>query len=128
MLTLTQAIELVFYTVKNARGGEIFVKKAPTTKIVNLARAYAELKTGKKNYPLSYVGIRAGEKIHEILVSQEEMRHTGEKKDHFIIYPEEDFDKSSLKRKKIPSEYSSSSATMNIEELKNLMRKLKWIA
>jgi len=47
MLTLTQAIELVFYTVKNARGGEIFVKKAPTTKIVNLARAYAELKTGK---------------------------------------------------------------------------------
>lgn len=128
MLTLSQAIELVFYAVKNAKGGEIFVKKAPATKIVNLARAYAELKTGKKNYPLKFVGIRSGEKIHEILVSHEEMRHTKVMKDHFVIFREEEFDKKSLKMKKFADEYSSSTVKMlNIEELKKLMKKLKWV-
>ena len=63
MLTLSEAIDLVFYSVKHGKGGEIFVKKAPATKMINLATAYAELKTGKKNYPLEYIGIRAGEKL-----------------------------------------------------------------
>ena len=98
MLTLSQAIDLVFYSLKNGKGGEIFVKKAPATKMVTLARAYAELKTGKKNYPLEYIGIRAGEKIDEVLVSEEEMRHVSEKKDHFVIKRESLIDKSFLKK------------------------------
>ena len=75
MLTLGEAIHLVFYALKNAKGGEIFVKKAPATKIVDLAKVYAENTTGKKDYPIEYVGRRAGEKIHEVLVSEEEMRN-----------------------------------------------------
>jgi FlaA1/EpsC-like NDP-sugar epimerase len=128
MLTLSQAIDLVFYSLKNSKGGEVFVKKAPATKMVNLARAYAELKTGKKNYPLEYIGIRAGEKIDEVLVSEEEMRHVEEKKDHFVIKRENEIDKSFVKKSTKFTEYGSGTIPpMDIEELKSLMKKLKWI-
>ena len=127
-LTLSQAIELVFYSVKHGKGGEIFVKKAPASKVVNLAKAYAELKTGKKNYPLEYVGIRAGEKIDEILVSEEEMRHADETKDHFVIKPEAEFDINSVKKSIITQEYGSGTVKpLSVDELKKLMKKLKWV-
>jgi FlaA1/EpsC-like NDP-sugar epimerase len=128
VLTLSQAIDLVFYSLKNGKGGEIFVKKAPATKMVNLARSYAELKTGKKNYPLEYIGIRAGEKIDEVLVSEEEMRRVSEKKDHFVIKRESLIDKNFLKKSTKLTEYGSGTITpLNIEELKSLMKKLKWV-
>jgi len=129
VLTLSQAIDLVFYSLKNGKGGEIFVKKAPATKMVTLARAYAELKTGKKNYPLEYIGIRAGEKIDEVLVSEEEMRRVSEKKDHFVIKRESLIDKNYLKKSTKLTEYGSGTITpLNVEELKSLMKKLKWVA
>ena len=127
-LTLSQAIELVFFSVKHGKGGEIFVKKAPASKVVNLAKAYAELKTGKKNYPLEYIGIRAGEKIDEVLVSEEEMRHADETKDHFVIKPEEDFDINSIKKSIKTQEYGSGTVKpLSVDELKKLMKKLKWV-
>ena len=127
MLTLSQAIDLVFYSLKHAKGGEIFVKKAPATKMIDLARAYAELKTGEKNYPLTYIGIRAGEKIHEILVSEEEMRHVKEEKDHFVIKREAEIDKSFVKKKTNFIEYGSGNTLqLSVKELKLLMKKLKW--
>jgi|TARA_B110001454_G_scaffold10480_1_gene9832 UDP-N-acetylglucosamine 4,6-dehydratase len=127
MLTLSQAIDLVFYSLKHAKGGEIFVKKAPATKMIDLARAYAELKTGEKNYPLTYIGIRAGEKIHEILVSEEEMRHIKEEKDHFVIKREAEIDKSFVKKKTNFIEYGSGNTLqLSVKELKLLMKKLKW--
>jgi FlaA1/EpsC-like NDP-sugar epimerase len=129
VLTLSQAIDLVFYSLKNGKGGEIFVKKAPATKMVNLARAYAELKTGKKNYPLEYIGIRAGEKIDEVLVSEEEMRHVSERKDHFVIKRESLIDKNFVKKSTKFTEYGSGTITgLNIDELKSLMKKLEWVA
>ncbi len=129
MLTLSQAIDLVFYTLKNAKGGEIFVKKAPAAKIVDLAKAYAELKTNHSNYPLKYIGIRAGEKIDEILVSEEEMRRVEERKDHFVIKHEQEFDTHSLKKSVKIKEYGSATVKhLNKNELIELMKKLKWIA
>ena len=129
VLTLHEAIDLVFYSLKFGKNGDIFVKKAPATKMVNLARAYAELKTGKKNYPLKYIGIRAGEKIDEILVSNEEMRHVSEKKDHFVIKRESLIDKNYVtKSTKIPEYGSGTIPLLSVEELKSLMKKLKWVA
>lgn len=128
MLTLSQAIDLVFFALKHSKGGEIFVKKAPAAKMVNLARAYAELKTGNKKYPLEYVGIRAGEKIDEILLSYEEMRHSEEKKDHFIIKQEKDFDTKSLKQSLKKQEYGSGTVDhLDVNQLKTMMKKLKWV-
>jgi FlaA1/EpsC-like NDP-sugar epimerase len=127
MLTLTQAIDLVFYSLKHAKGGEVFVKKSPATKMVNLAHAYAELKTGKKNHPLDYIGIRAGEKIDEILVSEEEMRHVKEEKDHYIIKREAEIDKKFEKKNTKFAEYSSGTVNhLDVEQLKTMMKKLKW--
>lgn len=129
MLTLSEAIDLVFYSLSNGKGGEIFVKKAPATKIVNLAKAYAELKTGKKNYPVEYIGIRAGEKIDEVLVSKEEMNHSYERKDHFVITRENPLDTKSLKKQLATEEYSSATTQhLSIDDLKKLMKKLKWVA
>ena len=128
MLTLSQAIDLVFYSLKNAKGGEIFVKKAPSANIVTLAKAYAELVTKKRDYPVEFIGIRPGEKIHEVLVSEEEMRHVTEKKDHFVIHKENEFDVKSLKKSFKSQEYSSDTVKhLDINELKDLMKKLKWI-
>ena len=129
VLTLTQAIDLVFYSLKNGKGGEIFVKKAPATKMVTLARAYAELKTGKKNYPLEYIGIRAGEKIDEVLVSEEEMRHVSEKKDHFVIKRESLIDKSYTTKSTKLNEYGSGTIpSLSVKELKLLMKNLNWVS
>ena len=129
LLTLHDAIELVFYALKNSKGGEIFVQKAPTAKIVDLAKAYAELITKKKDYPIEYVGIRPGEKLHEILVSEEEMRFAVEGKDHYIIKQEKhEYDKASTKKKLDFDEYTSNSLKyMTIAELKEIMKKLLWV-
>jgi len=95
--------------------------------MIDLARAYAELKTGEKNYPLTYIGIRAGEKIHEVLVSEEEMRRVKEEKDHYVIKREEEIDKSFLKKNTSFVEYGSGNIPqLNIKELKLMMKKLKW--
>lgn len=129
MLTLGEAIELVFYSLKNAKGGEIFVKKAPSITIKDLAEIYAELKTGKKNYPIDYVGIRAGEKLHEILVSNEEMRHTVEEENHYVIAKQKLFDKNIKKGDDDFYEYSSKSVDkLSKTELKKLLKSLEWIS
>jgi len=129
LLTLSEAIDLVFYSLKHGKGGEIFVKKAPAAKMTDLALAYAELKTGKKNYPLEFIGIRAGEKIDEILVSEEEMRHSIERKDHFVINKEAKIDKFSTKNIISHGQYGSSNTThLTIDELKQTMKKLQWTA
>ena len=129
LLTLHDAIQLVFYALKNAKGGEIFVRKAPAAKILDLAKAYAELVTKKKNYPIKFVGIRPGEKVHEILISEEEMRFARSKKDHFIVEKEDyEYDKASTKKNLSFKEYDSGSVKgLTIKELKKLMRQLSWI-
>lgn len=128
MLTLHEAIQLVFYSLRYAKGNEIFVKKAPAVNIEELAKTYAELKSKKKDYPVEYVGIRAGEKIHEVLVSQEEKRHATEEKDHFVIHKENQFDIKSIKKIDSLQEYDSATVKhLNKNQLKELMKNLKWI-
>ena len=129
LLTLHDAIQLVFYALKNAKGGEIFVKKAPSARIVDLAKAYAEIAIKRKDYPIEFVGIRPGEKIHELLISEEEMRFAIEKKDHYVIKREKhEFDKESTKKKISFNEYSSGSVKlMNRNELKSIMKNLSWV-
>jgi FlaA1/EpsC-like NDP-sugar epimerase len=130
MLTLSQAIDLVFYSIKHARGGEIFVKKAPSSRIVDFAKAYAELKTGNKDYPIAMVGVRPGEKMHEILVSSEEMARTNDKETHFVISRQHDyFDKETLKYDEALEEYSSANVRhLHMEELHSLLKSMNWIA
>jgi UDP-N-acetylglucosamine 4,6-dehydratase/5-epimerase len=89
LMTLDESVELVFHAMTQAHGGEVFVRKAPASRADALARAVcAKYSPLKEEHPLSIVGIRAGEKIHEILVNEYEMQRSVEAAGYFTIYPE----------------------------------------
>ncbi len=84
-ITLDQGVDLVFKAIDEARGGEIYVSKIPSYKVTDMARA---LLPGIK---LREVGIREGEKLHEVMITEEDSRLTYNYGDHYIIYPHFDW-------------------------------------
>ncbi|MFH0780875.1 MAG: UDP-N-acetylglucosamine 4,6-dehydratase (inverting) [Pseudomonadota bacterium] len=81
-ITLEQGVHFVLRCLKNMVGGEIFVPKIPSMNIMDLAKALApECRT-------DIVGIRPGEKLHEVMISRDDARNTIELKDHYIIKPQ----------------------------------------
>jgi len=82
-ITLEQGVDLVFRALSEAKGGEIYISKIPSFKIVDLAYAI-----GGNDIKLEEVGIREGEKLHEVMVTREDSRVTYEYGDHYIIYPD----------------------------------------
>jgi FlaA1/EpsC-like NDP-sugar epimerase len=89
LLTLDQSVGLVLHAMTRAQGGEIFVRKAPACTVQSLAEAM-RLKYSKQGagHPIKVTGIRPGEKIHEILVNEYEMRRSVETEDFFCVHPE----------------------------------------
>jgi len=85
LLTLNDAIDLVMYAGEHARGGEIFVRKAPAARITDIAAVLCE-EAGK---PLDYrvVGMLPGEKLAEILVSEEELLRVEERGKYYKVRP-----------------------------------------
>jgi len=81
-MTLESAADSVVRVIALMQGGEVFVPKAPSVNIVDLAKAVAP------DCEIRYTGIRAGEKIHECLISQHEARHTRVLEDMFVILAE----------------------------------------
>ncbi|MBA2727137.1 MAG: UDP-N-acetylglucosamine 4,6-dehydratase (inverting) [Parachlamydiaceae bacterium] len=81
-ITLDQAVDLVISCFKDMQGGEIFVPKIPSMKVVDLAEAIAP------GMPLEITGIRPGEKLHELMISVEDSRHTLEFDNYYAILPE----------------------------------------
>lgn len=84
-LTLKQAVNLVFWATVKGESGDLWVQKMPAALIVDLGQALAYGLTGKKDYPVSIIGMRPGEKMHEVLVSEEEMWRATELERHYII-------------------------------------------
>jgi UDP-N-acetylglucosamine 4,6-dehydratase len=80
-ITLRQGVEFVIRCIELVHGGEVFVPKIPSMRIVDLAEAVAP------GCELEYVGIRPGEKLHEVLVSRDESRYTVELEDMYVIQP-----------------------------------------
>lgn len=81
-ITLDQGVALVINSITNMHGGEIFIPKIPSMKIMDLVKAIAPEASVK------ITGIRPGEKLHEILLTQEEARRAKDLGDYFIIEPE----------------------------------------
>jgi UDP-N-acetylglucosamine 4,6-dehydratase/5-epimerase len=80
-ISLTQAVEFVFKNFRRMQGGEIFVPKIPSVRIIDLAEAMAPgLKT-------KLIGIRPGEKLHEIMTPADDSHLTLEFSDHLVIQP-----------------------------------------
>lgn len=80
-ITLEQGVHFVLNCIDMMRGGEIFVPKIPSMRVVDLAKVIAP------EAQIQYVGIRPGEKINEILITEEEAKHTKEFEDYYVIQP-----------------------------------------
>jgi UDP-N-acetylglucosamine 4,6-dehydratase len=80
-ITLDQAVSFVLMCLERMCGGEVFVPKIPSMRVVDIAEAIAP------NATRSVIGIRPGEKIHEVLVTEDESRHAVEFDEYYAIYP-----------------------------------------
>ena len=124
-LKLEQAVEMVLEALESMHGGELFVKKIPSMKITDLAKAVApKLKTVE-------VGIRPGEKIHECMITKEDSRNTVEKEGYYIILPDierKDIRKYYTDAKKVAEDFEYTSGNNNwwltVEEMKQLISEL----
>lgn len=80
-ITLEQGVRFVVHCLERMHGGEIFVPKIPSMRLVDMARTVAP------ECEVDYIGIRPGEKLHEALVSEDESRHTVETDEMYVIQP-----------------------------------------
>jgi FlaA1/EpsC-like NDP-sugar epimerase len=86
LVTLSDAVALVFHALDHAQGGEVFVRKSPACRISLLAEAVIAL-SGNRALKTRTLGIRPGEKIDEILVHAQEVLRADESDSHFVIHP-----------------------------------------
>lgn len=85
-ITLDQGVDLVLKALEESKGGETYISKIPSFKITELAKAL-----GGETCSLKEVGIREGEKLHEVMISVDDSRYTYEYEKHYIIYPHFDW-------------------------------------
>jgi UDP-N-acetylglucosamine 4,6-dehydratase len=76
-------VRFVIRAAENMHGGEVFVPKIPSMTVADLARAVAP------DADIDYIGIRAGEKLHEVLISEDEARQTVDLEDMYVVQPAE---------------------------------------
>ena len=125
-ISLRHGVELVIKALAESNGGETFISKIPSFKITNSAQA---MLPGCK---MPEVGIREGEKLHEIMVTVEDSLNTYEYDKHFIVYPQMAWSES---RRAVPTgkkvsesfSYSSGNNTqwLTVEEIKELLNTIE---
>ncbi|MSO20747.1 MAG: NAD-dependent epimerase/dehydratase family protein [Acidobacteria bacterium] len=122
LLSLEDAVEVIFAAVKEARAGETYIPRVPSARITDIAKALM----GNRKIETKVSGIRPGEKIHEILVNEEEATRTLERGNYYVIEP-------LLPELSVPldgprplqKEYSSADAVMPFEAVQALLRQHK---
>ena len=127
-ITLDQGVQFVLDSLTNMEGGEIFVPKIPSMGIMDVAKVVAsECET-------KVIGIRPGEKLHEVMITEDDASNTAEFKEHFVIQPATEWwdQKAYLERKggkSVPENFSYSSDNNTIwmtkEQLTELLKKEK---
>ena len=83
LLTLDRAVDTIFEAVKEALPGQNFIPKVPSAKVVDIA----DILIGDHSIEKKLIGIRPGEKTHEILISEEECHRTLEREDYYVVEP-----------------------------------------
>ena len=81
-ITLPQSVDLVVFAIEHAAGGEVFIPKIPSMRVVDLAEVIGP------NLPRDVIGIRPGEKIHEVLLTNDESRHAIDAGEVYVVLPE----------------------------------------
>ena len=125
MISIEQAIELIWFAFKDMKGGEIYIKKIPSMKVTDIASAVNDKIKHKE------IGIRPGEKLHEEMISLHDSYYTYEYSNHFKILPSTNIKMNNRKRigngVKVASDFTYCSDNnkdwMKISELKNWIKK-----
>ena len=124
-ISLDEGVQLVIKALSEAKGGETFISKIPSFKITDLAQAILP------GCEMPEVGIREGEKLHDIMGTREDSLFTYEYDKHFIVYPHFDWwdtSKIQVGGRKVEAgfEYSSGKNTewLTIEKIQELMQKI----
>lgn len=125
-ITLEQGVELVFKALAESEGGETYISKIPSFHISDLAEA---MLPGCK---IKEIGIREGEKLHEVMVTKDDCRSTYEFDKHYIIYPHFEWwdesrnDRSGGKLVEDGFEYSSAnnSQWLSVEQIREQLKKI----
>lgn len=124
-IDLEEGVELVIKALQDAKGGETFISKIPSFKITDLAQAMLP------GCEMPEVGIREGEKLHEVMVTKEDSMTTYEYEKHYIIYPHFEWWNKELlpggKKVEQGFEYSSgnNSEWLSVEELQKKLADMK---
>lgn len=115
LLSLDRAADAVFAAVSRGKRGETYVPKVPAAKIMDVAKALM----GDKDLAIRYTGVRPGEKVHEIMVSEEECFRTSEVDDYYVIQPVlPELRANDKVEPALTSEYSSKDNNLDVEELR----------
>jgi len=122
-ITLEAGIKFVIACLEDMYGGEIFVPKIPSMKMTDLADVMSP------NLPQTTIGIRPGEKLHEVMISEDDSRHTLDQGHRFVIEPEFCFwDRQPQKGEAVPEGFRYSSDTndewMTADKLKSILAEL----
>jgi len=120
LLTLEEAVDTVLAALKEARPGETYVPTAPSASVVNIAKALI----GKRRISLKITGVRPGEKLHEILVSEEEVHHCIKRGRYYAIRPmlPELREKAGSTQNVLAKEYSSGDNVLSLAETVKLLK------
>jgi len=121
-ITLEEAVDFVIRCFEEAEGGEVFVPKLPSFKITDLLTAL------DAHALIENVGIREGEKLHELMISLDDARQSLEFGSHYIVYPSTALPPTNKKGVKLPAEFAYSSGTntewLNTEQLQHKLKTL----
>lgn len=123
LLSINQAVDLVFAALQGAKPGEIYVPRIPATTIEDLAKALI----GERNIEIKIIGIRPGEKLHEIMISDEEAHRVVQRDGNYVIKPmlPELVSDQQEKSAGLTKEYSSDDDVASLEETAELLKKNK---
>jgi UDP-glucose 4-epimerase len=118
LLSLNQAVDVIFAALKGAKPGETYIPRVPSARMTDLAAVLI----GNRDIETKITGIRPGEKIHEILVSEEESFLTEDRGDYYSISPIlPEVKEDTFIDRALHAEYSSRDSVMTKEELYNLL-------
>lgn len=118
LLSLDRAAETVFEALRKGRMGETFVPKVEAARMVDLAETLVD----GRDVPVIFTGIRPGEKLHEIMVSEEERWRTVERGDFYVIQPMlEELYPTVPETPVLAGEYSSEQVTLDHDGIRRLL-------
>ncbi len=129
MMTLEDAVDLVLYAFENSRQGDLFVQKAPAATVETLAKALIEMYNSKSE--INIIGTRHGEKVYETLVNREDMlkvvdmgRYYRIPSDNRDLNYEQYLSEGQIMTTEIDQYHSHNTHRLDIEEMKELLKKL----